>query len=412
MQSNIKSAPISSNIFILLQIPAYRELLLSNALWWQTLAMWTTTAGWLMLDLTDLAWMVTLLSFWRRTAQLSLGFFAGPVGDRLGRRRAILMTQTLNLVVCTLLLLLFWGGRLTPWLLAGAAFLIGSAWTLDAPARTALTPDLVGAERITEAMILENFLQSLMSSMGPFVAGWLLALTGPIGCFVVLVGMTGANVLLLQRLVHHQVERTTQIHSTSIWKAIGEGIEYVRSKPVILAVTLTSIVLNTLIFPSLSLLPVFARDVLAQGPVGLGLLTTGYSLGIFAGLYLVSRLRHRFAIGQLFMMGALVECVTLVIFAGSRTYLLSWLMLFGAGLGQASFNTLRSAILLSTATDAMRGRAISTVGLTQGAGLPGELQSGFLADTIGAPATVGLQAGIAAIGSALVAWALPAVYRR
>ncbi|MCB0129185.1 MAG: MFS transporter, partial [Caldilineaceae bacterium] len=166
---------------------------------------------------------------------------------------------------------------------------------------------------------------------------------------------------------------------------------------------------NILIFPSVSLLPVFARDVLERGPVGLGLLSAGHSIGTFAGLFLVHQIRGRMPINRIFILGALLECCALTVFALSPVYALSWLMLFCTGMGQAGFHTMRSVILLTEASDEMRGRAMSTIVLTQGPGLPGELQTGLLAERIGAPLTVGLQAGAAALLTGLITAALPAL---
>jgi MFS family permease len=201
------------------------------------------------------------------------------------------------------------------------------------------------------------------------------------------------------------------MHGISIWRSIGEGISYVRHNQPILAVTLVSAVLNTLIFPSMSLLPVFARDVLASGPLGLGLLSAGYNIGSFMGLYIASQMRRTLSIGSIFAIGALLESVALVIFAFSPFYLLSWIMLFVAGLGQAGFHTMRNAIILTTASDAMRGRALSTVGLTQGVGMVGELQTGLLAERVGAPSTVGAQASLSALMTVWVVLALPRLRR-
>ena len=82
------------------------------------------------------------------------------------------------------------------------------------------------------------------------------------------------------------------------------------------------------------------------------------------------------------------------------------------GLGQAGFHTLRATILLTISSAAMRGLALSTVVLTQGAGLPGELQTGLLAEWVGAPWTVGAQAGVSVLLTALVAVALPVLWRK
>ncbi len=88
------STPRLPAVLAPLTSPAYRRLLWSSALWWQTLSMWTVVAGVLVLDMTDSALAVAMLTFWRRAAQLLLGGFAGPIGDRLGRRTTLLVTQS------------------------------------------------------------------------------------------------------------------------------------------------------------------------------------------------------------------------------------------------------------------------------------------------------------------------------
>ncbi len=391
--------------------PAYRRLMLSNMLWWQILAMWTVVAGALVLDITNSALAVTLLSFWRRAAQLSVAGFAGPVGDRMGRRHTLILTQGIILVALVAILFLYLLGQLAAWHMGIAAFLIGAAWSVDLPARNALVPDLVGRDLTVDAMLLESFIQGIVASASAFLAGWLLDVLGPWGCFSLLVAVSSVNVALLAILSRQEIRRTTAVAGQSLWRDLGQGFAYVRQNQPILAVTLISAVLNTWIFPSMSLLPVFARDILSSGAVGLGLLSAGYSAGTFAGLLMANRLRRSVPIGWIFTAGALIESIVLVLFAFSNIYVLSWILIFMAGLGQAGFHTMRNAILLTTASDEMRGRALSTVGLTQGVGLVGELQTGLLAERIGAPATVGAQSGAAAILTLIIALWLPAIWR-
>ncbi len=153
-------------------------------------------------------------------------------------------------------------------------------------------------------------------------------------------------------------------------------------------------------------MPVFARDVFASGVLGLGLMNASYGLGAFAGLYLTHRMRRRLTFGTIFAAGALLQCAGWAVFALSPLFSLAVALLFLAGVGQAGFYTMRNVILLTGASNEMRGRAMSTVALTQGIGLPGEILSGSLSESVGPRITVAAQAGLTAVASLLVtSWA-------
>ena len=389
-------------MFAPLAQPKYRRLLLSSALWWQTYSIWVVVSGVVVLDMTDSALAVALLTFWRRAAQLAFGGFAGFIGDRLGRRNALTLSQFVIFGSCAALFLLFAGQRLSAWHIGAAAFFIGAAWTVDAPARVALVPDLLGSSLTADAMLLESFTHSILIAAGAYLAGWLLELFGTGGGLSALILLTGLNLVLLSWLGREQVPQTISVATGSVWQSIGEGVAYVRAHRLLLVVTVVSALLNILVFPALSLLPVFARDVFERGVVGLGLLNGSYGLGSFVGLYLTHHLRRRLSFGWIFAAGALLQCAAWAVFALSPLFSVAALLLFLAGVGQAGFYTMRNVILLTSASNEMRGRAMSTVALTQGIGLPGEILSGSLSESVGPRFTVALQASLAALASLLV----------
>ncbi len=359
-------------------------------------------AGVVVLDMTDSALAVTLLTFWRRAAQLVFGGFAGIIGDRLGRRNTLTVSQFVIFLSCLALLLLFAGSRLSAWQIGAAAFIIGASWTVDAPARAALVPDLLGAGLTAEAMLLESFMHSIVNSIAAYLAGWLLELHGTAGGLGALIALTGLNLAILAWLGRDKVPQTISVAATSVWRSMGEGFTYIRAHRPLLVVAVVSALLNTFVFPALSLMPVFARDVFASGVLGLGLMNASYGLGTFAGLYLTHRMRRRLTFGTIFAAGALLQCTGWAVFALSPFFSLAVALLFLAGVGQAGFYTMRNVILLTRASNEMRGRAMSTVALTQGIGLPGEILSGSLSESAGPRITVAAQAGLTAVASLLV----------
>lgn len=384
--------------------PTYRHLLLSSVLWWQTYSIWVIVAGVVVLDMTDSALAVALLTFWRRAAQLAFGGFAGFIGDRLGRRNTLTLSQVAIFAVCISLLYLFTGDRLNAWQIAAAAFIIGGAWTVDAPARAALVPDLLGDKLTADAMMLESLAHSILASVSAYVAGWLLEYLGTGAGLSALITLTGLNLGLLVWLGRVPVPQTTPVAEGGIWQSIGEGIAYVRNKRSLLAVVLVSALINILVFPALSLLPVFARDVFERSAIGLGMLNGSYGLGTFVGLFLTHRLRRRLSFRWIFAAGSLLQCTAWALFALSPLFNLALLLLFLAGVGQAGFYTMRNVILLTTASNEMRGRAMSTVALSQGVGLPGELVTGSLAESAGPRISVSVQSALAALATLAVVW--------
>ncbi|MCB0185220.1 MAG: MFS transporter, partial [Caldilineaceae bacterium] len=179
----------------------------------------------------------------------------------------------------------------------------------------------------------------------------------------------------------------------------------------ILGVLLITAVMNIFIFPYMTLLSVFARDVLAQGPVGLGFLGTGAGIGAFAGLYLINKLRQRVSPGWIFLIGTGFMCLSLVAFALSTLFALSWAMLLLVGVGQACFGSMQSSIIILSSSDAMRSRAMGALVLAISADPIGKLQTGFLADQLGVQRTVATQAIVGFLVIGAIGLLLPGLRR-
>jgi MFS family permease len=395
-----------------LQSVDFRYLLGSNALWWQTLFMEALVIGWLVLDLTNSPLAVALVGFCRSLPMLVLGFFAGSIADRLGRRRLVVSAQAANLTIYAILLALVLSGAIEVWHLALAAAGLGTAWALDWPARRALLPDLVGKERTVDAMLLENFVQGCARMLGPLTAGALVAAFGPGGCYAVMVALSAAALLSLHTLSRQPIPRTLRRAAASPWTVLGRSLSYVRASQPILGVVLITVVLNLLLIPYMTLLPVFARDVLGRGPVGLGLLGTASGIGSFVGLLLTNWLRQRVSLGWILTAGTFGMALALFAFSQSTVFALSWLMLLFTGIGQACFGIMQSSIILLTASDEMRSQTMGILVLAIGSDPFGKLLSGALAQTQGVGYAVALQSVLAAAAIVLIGVFLPGLRAR
>ena len=348
--------------------------------------------GWLTLEMTNSPWLVALLGFYRSIPLLFIGLFTSLITDRFKRRNLIVVFQLVNTVCLVLVAVLFELEKLEFWHLAGVSVVNGVSGALDWPTRRAILPDLVGKQRVVDAMLLENVVSSLTRISGPLGAGAFLATIGIGGALNVLGGMSAVALLILFGIKSQTQAPQNSQGLITIGSEVLDGINYVRGQKRILGVILITIIMNVWAFPFLNMLPVFARDVLALGPVGLGNLGAANGIGACLGLVVVNLARKYWSNELIFSCGSLLACIGLVCFASVNGYGLALFFLVIAGMGQAGFSIMQSGIILTESDDAMRSRAMGTVVLGIGTGPFGRLQSGAMAEWGGVALAIGAMA--------------------
>jgi MFS family permease len=389
----------------------YRRLLCGTVIWWHCFYMELVVLGWLVFDLSSSARTVSLVSFCRTLPLLLVSLFSGPLIDYVGRRRALIAAQSVNLGGYLALALLLWSGQAAPWNIAIVAFCLGTAWAIDWPTRRSLVPDLLGKERMVDGLLLESFLTGFARIIAPAMAGALIARFGALGCYLTMAALSSCALGIIAPLLSGGAPPGARPFTLAVLPVVREGMRYVRSSQPILAVMLITLVMNLWIFPYVSLLPAFAHDVLHQGPVALGFLSTGTGIGAFLGLIAIQLLRRRVSVGLLFVLGTGWLCLSLAAFALSRAYPLSWVLLLCAGMGMGSFGTLQSTIVLLATSDTMRSRVMGILVLAIGGDPLGQLQIGTLAERFGVQATLAAQGAAAALALVLITTLLPGVLR-
>ncbi|MBD04935.1 MAG: hypothetical protein CME24_11390 [Gemmatimonadetes bacterium] len=395
-----------------LRRPDFIRLWMADGLWWQSMWMETLVTGWLALEMTDSAWWVSVVAFCRNIPVPLVGFL-GPVWvERFRRRRVIQALQSVNLLAALTLAILYHFGRLEYWHLTMVSLANGAAWALDWPTRRALLPDLVGRDHVVDAMVLENVLQSLTRLSGPLLAGLAMQHLGAGGTLWILclIGGTGLLVLLGLRTDSHSPEQTAGIRDALA--RTREGLRYVRGNSAILGTLIITVIMNAWAFPFQALLPVFARDVLGQGPFGLGLLGAANGAGAMVGLLLVNLSRRSFGHPAIFSTGSILACVGLLAFSLSSSMTLSLAALAIAGVGQAGFSIMQSSIILVEATDQMRSRAMGALVIAIGVGPLGRVQAGAMAVAWSAPVAVFCMAASGALATLAVVLLLLGFVRR
>jgi MFS family permease len=287
---------------------------MSNASRW----METGVLGWLILELTDSPWYVALVGVSRSAPLLAFGLFAGLMADRTNRWAVMLCTQSVNALVCGVLVVLLLFGTIQPWHVLLVAFILGCGTILDMPSRRSLIYDLVGPQQVVSAMSLETVNNTVGKFLGPLIGGLMIEMTGFAGVYLLLMAvyLLALGFILQVKINLPGPPGTAQ----PIWQSLLTGLQYSLQNRVVLGVLCITVLMNALAFSYAQILPVVARDHLQVGPGLMGLLASADGLGTLIGALLLAALGNLTSQGRIFALGALLELVSLLAFAASPWY--------------------------------------------------------------------------------------------
>jgi MFS family permease len=350
--------------------------------WLQQVAM-----AWLTYRLSGSAWLLGVVAFCANIAILVLGPFAGVLADRVNRRHALFVTQSLMLVQALALTALTALGHVEVWHLIAFALWLGTVSAFDVPLRQSLYVHLVEDRAdLPNAIALNSFLVNAARVVGPALAGVMLSLAGEAACF-------GLNALsFVAVIVAIALMRWPQVSpvspSAGWWSNWREGARYAFGfAPARALLTLVAILAWT-ITPYSSLMPIYAKDIYDGDAHTLGLLLSAAGAGALAcTAYLAGRTSIR-GLGRIIAGAALTSGLALAAFAYLRVFPLAIvvMVLVGGGLilATASANT----ILQTIVDDRLRGRVAGFFMMAfLGVAPLGNLAAGALAAAFGAPAT-------------------------
>jgi MFS family permease len=367
--------------------------------------MQATAQGWLVLRLTDSAASLGLASFVALAPTLFLSLYAGVLADRLDRRRLLLATQVAIGLLAAALALLVTAGVVEFWQILVIAFLAGTAQALGLPAFQALVPMLVERRVVGNAIALNSAQFNLSRILGPVLAGVLVASVGEAASFWLNAVAAGVLVYALHTIRLPRHEAMTRAEA-GLWSNLLDGLRYVRSQKVLAALLALSGAPALFVLPYLALMPVYARDILAIGPTGLGLLTAAVGIGAVGGALGIALLRPQGSNGRVLVVGMAWSAVALAAFALSQVVWLSCLALAALGGAMIAYYTSTNTLVQLLAPSRFRGRILSVHALAALGLMPvGSLVAGALAARVGAPVTLlgGAVLALVALGLVL-AW--------
>jgi MFS family permease len=321
--------------------------------WMQNIAL-----AWLVVELTHSPVALGILAFCRFGPFTIFGLFAGALADRFDNRRLIMTTQAAAMCVSIALAVLALTGSATVWAAYLLAFLGGTTFVFDAPGRHALTFQLVGRDELPNAVALNASLFNASRTVGPAIAGIVIATAGVGVCFVInaftfLAVLTALALMRKEELHAVQREETTP----SILRSIADGIGYVRRTPRVRFLIAAVAVISLISLNFNVLLPVLASETLDVGPEGFGILSASFGLGALGGALLSAALSR--ASWKALVAGMGGFGVAQLALAPQETLALACVLLFVAGTCFTLWMSNTQSILQLTSPGHLRGRVLS-----------------------------------------------------
>ncbi len=366
-----------------------------------------TAMSWLVYHRTNSAFLLGLVAFSGQIPALFLMPLAGVLTDRWNRHQILMITQFLAMVQAFILAFLDLKGALNLPQILSLSFFLGLVNAFDMPTRQAFVVDLVAKrEDLGNAIALNSFIFNGARLLGPSLGGFLISLLGEAACFF-LNGLSFLAVLAALLAMKIPAGKGKAI-SSPLRAQLKEGFTYALGFPPIRSILLFLSLISLVGVGYVTLMPVFAKDILHGGPDTLGFLMAASGLGALMGaIFLASRKSVR-GLGRMIALASFIFGLGILIFSLSRIFLVSFLILVFAGFGMMVQMASSNTILQTIVDDDKRGRVMSLFTLAfMGMAPLGSLLAGGFAHWIGAPFTL-LVAGILCLGASLsFLWRLP-----
>lgn len=347
--------------------------------------------AYLVYDLTGSAKILGIVSAGSSLPILGLGLFGGAIADRVDRKLIIQIGQWSALFLALFIGVSISTGTITWYHLLAAGLVKGVLWSFMGPARQAVIPQLVGRDKLSNAVALNAAGMSVMTLAAPAVAGILYARIGPDGVYYLIAAMEFAAVVLTTTI-------TTPLKVSRQRKApmvteIKEGLSYIRQNNVVLVLLIVGLSTVLLAQPFRFLLPVFVVDIYHRESEAMGLLLSMIGLGSLAGSLFVASL-GKGRRGWVLISATFAAAISLLLVAAIPSYFAAVAIMAMFGLGEAGRRSLNQSLIMELVDDRYRGRVMSVFMMNFGLMPLGVLPAGIAIDLWGGQATIAVLGGL------------------
>ncbi len=341
------------------------------------------TRGWLIYELTDSPLQLGLVRGIQALPLLLLLPVGGTIADRYSRKVQVWISQAIDGVMYTLLSVLILTDSIEPWHVYATAVVMAVDQTFLQPARAAMVADSVPKRSLTNAIGLNSLVFNVARSSGPALAGVLIAGYGTGGAYA-----AQAIFCLLATVWTSQLRPRyippPQSHHAAIGRSILDGWRYSWRNEAVRSGLLVNMFAAFFIVPFMTLLPIFARDLLGIGATGQGLLLTAMGIGALASAFAIASLGDRLPRGPLMLGGVALYGLSVAAFAVSPWFRLSFGLMIFVGAAHVSSHALVQTVIQTYSSAEFRGRTMAAFSMNQVVFTLGSLAIGMLAALWGA----------------------------
>ncbi|MDQ6626726.1 MAG: MFS transporter [Verrucomicrobiota bacterium] len=385
----------------ILRTTGFRRYIIGSAIsdtgtWMQVMAQ-----GWVLSTLTDRALVLGMVNLAAGLPTLALTMIGGSAADRYDKRKILIATQIVQIMLATSIGLLVMSGRIQIWHIIMFAALLGVAIAFEMPALSALVPELVRKDQIASAVALDRSVFHGSRLLGPSLAGICVAVWGAASAFFLnafsFVALIVSMLLIPARKIG-TAEEEEQRRS-----GLMEGFRYVRKDRTILSLIGLIAMTTVFIYPVVSvMLPLYVRNLLSLGPERMGFLMavagTGSLVGSLGLLSVARGNRIRFIMGAV----VIVAC-SMFVMSRTSTFAVAATAMGAMAIGLATNFGLANTIVQERAPSHLRGRISAVFGLSFFGLMPiAGLVVTSLSDLIGMRSAMAVSAFVYAVGALFV----------
>ncbi len=327
--------------------------------------------------------------------------YGGVIADRFSRKKILIITQSIMMVLAFILALLTFTKLVLPWHIILLAFLLGIANAFDAPARQAFVNELVPKEDLLNAIALNSMMFHSAAAIGPAVAGVTYAVAGPAWCFII----NGLSFLaVIYNLYIMKIASSGgKASGKSAVHELMDGIRYVRTQRKI-QIIMGIVAFSTFFGLSVAtLFPDWAVKTLHGDSTTNGLLQASRGVGAVICSLAIASYSKKMPRQKVLLTGLFSLPLFMILFSFNSTLLLSAVILVGIGAGIIAVNNLSNGLIQTLVSEEFRGRVMGIYSFSFFGFMPvGALWIGMLAEHFGSPNAILINAGILLIFSLII----------